>query len=235
MRPDQCLAPKVPVFVKGYRLASRKLHIDLQVILQVRPHALAVGDNLDPVFAKMLGRSDPRQHQKLGRVDRRGGDDHLAPGANDFDARPRFNLDPDGAFAFHHHLAGKTTRDLDIAARHRRFQIGIGRRPAPTFPDRRLHRTKAFLCLTVVVGRHRIARLLTCLDEGVEQWVAAGTAGNMQRPVGAPEFRTRSAVRIFHPFEIGQHVRIGPTIRPHFGPGVIVAGMPPDIDHAVDG
>lgn len=67
--PTNALPQRLPVFVKGYRLAGRKLHIDLKVILQVRPHTLAVGNNVDPMLLQMLGRSDPRQRlRSLGEL-----------------------------------------------------------------------------------------------------------------------------------------------------------------------
>ena len=50
------------------------------MVLQVLPHAGPVGHNVDAMRGQMRGGANPRQHQKLGRVKRRGRQDHLGLG-----------------------------------------------------------------------------------------------------------------------------------------------------------
>src|SRR5690606_35753709 len=65
-------------------------------------------------------------------------------------------------------------------------------------------------------------------------WVLTFAASDMKRTIGAaPAFLT--AVRVFHAFEIGQHIGKSPTLRTHFSPMIKIACMPTHIDHAIDG
>src|SRR5208282_4928297 len=51
---------------------------DLQVILQVRPDARCVDDDLDSVPTQQVGRTDARKLQDLRRADTAGAQDHFA-------------------------------------------------------------------------------------------------------------------------------------------------------------
>ena len=59
LRPDQRLAPNVPVFVKRYRLGGLILHVDLKMVLQVRPHTGAVRHDVNPVILQMRRIANP--------------------------------------------------------------------------------------------------------------------------------------------------------------------------------
>ena len=65
------------------------------------------------------------------------------------------------------------------------------------------------------------------------QRVVTRAAGDVKRATSAAPGRL-AAMRMFHPPEIGQHIGITPAGRAGFFPMRIVAGMAPDIDHAID-
>jgi hypothetical protein len=80
LRADDRLAPEVPVFVKRYRQLRCKLHVDFQMVLQVRPDARPVRHHLDTVrFSDAPASPIPDSIRSLRRVDRRGRKDHLGP------------------------------------------------------------------------------------------------------------------------------------------------------------
>jgi hypothetical protein len=85
------------MLVKRDRLGRGILHIDLKMVLQVAADAGPVRAHLDAMLAQMLGRADPRQHQKLGRIDRTGRKDHLNTRAEHIDPAGIPDLDTDRA------------------------------------------------------------------------------------------------------------------------------------------
>src|SRR5690606_12916894 len=108
-----------------------------------------------------------------------------------------------------------------------------GGRPATTVVDRLLHRAKALLFLAIIVFRNLETGLLSGFHKGVEQRIVASAALDIERAIGAaPAFLT--ALRILHPFEIGQHIGIGPAARAAFRPIIVILGVAAHIDHAVD-
>jgi hypothetical protein len=189
--------------------------------------------------AQMRGRAQSGEHQDLRRVQRTRGQNHLGPRPDHLDLAAALEFHPGRAAVLDHHPARQPAHDLQVAALQRRAQIGIGRRPAPPLPDRRLHGAEALLLAAVVILRRRIARLLARLDEGIEQRVVARAAGDVQRPrmaapLGLAHAPALVAVPGLHPLEIGQHIGKAPAIGALLGPMVIIARMPAHIDHPVD-
>ena len=237
LRPDQRLAPEIPVFIERDRQLRGELEIDLHMVLQIGPDAGPVCDNLNPMRRQMARIANARQHQQLRRVDRRGRENHLCRRRNHLDPAAALDLDPGRAAVFDHHFPRQTAQHRAVAAFLCRPQIGIGGRPALTFENRGLHRAKTFLLLAIVIGGHRIARLLPRRDKGVEQRVLARPAADVQRPFVAAPGRIAAImapVPLLHPLEIGQNIGIAPARRALLGPMIIIARMAPHIDHAID-
>ena len=162
------------------------------------------------------------------------GEDHLALGTDRLELAAPFDFDPDRAPAVEDDPADQHPRlQLQVRARKRWLQIGVGGRPAAPLGDRHLHRAEAFLLFTVVVGGHLVTCLAAGLHEGMVERVRARAAGHVQW-AGAPAPVGLASGAAFHPLEVGQDLTIAPAGGAHLLPGVVIAGMPPDIDHAVD-
>ena len=129
-----------------------------------------------------------------------------------------------------HHRA---RHKIDIATRHSRAQIGICRRPAAALPHGHVGRPESFLPVPVIVWRGGIPSCLRCLDKGTVERIVAWPARDMQRPV-SPAPTCLTAVGMFHPTEIGQHISIAPAGSTRFLPMRVVTSMAAYIDHAVD-
>ena len=147
-----------------------------------------------PFSLQMRGRADAGQHQDLGRIDRRGGDDHFASRLNDLNLFASFDLDADGALILDDHPPREALDQTDILPLQRRPQIGVGRRPAAAVADRLLHRPEAFLLGAIVVVGQFETGLLACLDEGARRaGCARGRAGRAAaRPCRASHPRRRA-------------------------------------------
>ena len=103
--------------------------------------------------------------------------------------------------------------------------------------DRLLHRAEALLFLAIVVGGQLKPRLTPRLDKGVEKWVFTRPARYMQRAIRPAPVRVAAMAAVvpaFHPEVVGQHVGIGPAVRPLIGPMVEIPRVAPHIDHAID-
>ena len=206
LRPDQRLAPEVVVPVERDRLQAGLLEIDLQMILQVLPHARTVGDNVDAVFGQMRGRADARQHQQFRRIDGRGRNDDFPVRTDHLHPAPARHLDAHGAALLDHNAAGEAADHRTIGPFQRGAQIGIGGGPAAALPDGGLHRAEALLLLAVIIVGGLIARLPPGLDKGPEQRVPAQPARHMQRAVMPAPGRIAAMaaiVPVFHPLVIG--------------------------------
>src|SRR3546814_4451609 len=79
----------------------------------------------------------------------------------------------------------------------------------------------------------RVAGLAAGLDPGLEQRVAAGAGGDLQRPVAAA-VGIRSALVGLGLAEVGQHLAVVPAGKPALRPAVVVARMAAHVGHAVD-
>ena len=123
--------------------------------------------------------------------------------------------------------------DLEVAAFHRRAQIGVGGRPAHAVPHRHVEGAKPLLPLAVEVGADRIAGLTARLDEGVVERVAFEAARRRERPAVAA-IGVGAAAKALGAAEVGQHVSISPALRALLFPALEIERMPAHIDEAVD-
>ncbi len=234
LRPDHRLRDQVPVLVERDRLLGGELDIHLQMVLQIAPDTGAIRNHIDAMLGQMRGRPDARQHEDLGRVDRRGGEDHLTPRPD----RPATGQsDANRAPLFQHDALHEPAYQITVRAFERGLEVGVRGRPPPPLPDRLFKGAKPLLLLPVIVGGHRITCLPPRFDKGMEQRVGARPARDMQRTGAAPPGRIAAMPAImpaFHPFVVGQHVGKGPTARASLRPMVKVMRMPTHIDHPVD-
>ena len=204
------------------------------MVLQIGADPGAVGDDLDAHVTQMRRRADARQHQQFGRVEGRGCDNDLTVCADCLDLAAALDFNTDGLAVFDDDPARQAFDQLQVGALQRRPEIGIGRRPAPSPMDRLFHRPEAFLLLAVIVFGHLKPGLLSGLDEAFIERVFLIATADMQRAFGAAP-ALLSAMGMFHPLEIGQHIRIGPAVGAGLGPAVKIFRMAAHIDHAVDG
>ena len=127
LRPDHRLREDIPMLVERDGLACRHLDVQLKMVLQVLTDTRAVRHNVDPVFRQMGRRANARQHQQLGRIDRRRGQYHLATGAQHFAGAAAQHLYTHRAAIFDHDALRQRADHLDIARLLGRPQIGIRR------------------------------------------------------------------------------------------------------------
>ena len=212
-------------------------HRHVQMVLKVAANAGGLHLRLDAMTLQHLRIPHARKLQDLRRLHGPCREDHFAVGA-DLAGHP--------ALAFgHFHAHGLAL--LDQHARHHaggndlqvgplfldRAQIGKGRAPAAALEDRTLIAAKAFLVGAVEIFRYRIASFLARIDEGLVDRPGKRAFGHVQRAAAAMEV-IRPALIAFRLAEIGQHIGKAPALQAHLAPEVIVARMPPDVDHPID-
>ncbi len=136
------------------------------MILQVLSHAGQVIMHLDAVAREMRGRSDPRQHQELGRPDGACGENHIALGFDDDFASI---LDDDDALhtALLDDEPGDEGLRLDgkVWTMAHRLQIADRCAAAARMADRHLIDVHPFLVAAVEIGIEGHAEFLCAFDK----------------------------------------------------------------------
>ena len=140
---------------------------------------------------------------------------------------------PHGAPLLDRRTGGPGAGHRQVWAYARRFQTGIGGRPAPPAPNRCLEGADPPLRLAVVIGRRLEPSGRARCPEGVEKRIDTRPAADVNGPVlSAPV--TEAAMPAFHPPQIGQHIGERPVLGAQRCPCVDIACMPADTDHGVD-
>ena len=189
-----------------------------------------------PCCASCRAVADAGQHQQLRRLERAGGQDHLAPRADRLLLLALHVFDADGALALEQNLRRLRRRlDLEIAAvADMRMHIGARRAPALAVVLRHLVGAESFVIFGVEILADAELRLLRCLPENVMHGIAGAQLVDAQRAALAVILAVEFGV-VLGTLEIGQHVRIRPAGVAERGPVVVVPAMAADIDHGVDG
>ena len=162
-----------------------------------------------------------RELQQLRRVDRAGGEDHLARGAHHAPRAAPVVGHARGALALEddaRHV--RALAQCEVRALERGAQVGVGRAPAPAVADQGLVVARAFLRARVVVRVARHAELAERVDEGLAQRVAQARLARLQLLAGAAE--------------VGLHVLPAPAGRAGGDPVLVVLGLAADVQVAVD-
>ena len=237
LRPDARPPLHREVGRHGDGLRARVLHVDLEVVLQVLPHAGQVGDDADPVRAQLVRRADARQLEQLRRVDRAAAEHDLArPDA--VRAAPAGVVDAGRARAVEADAQHLRERDhVEVGPAHHRVQVRArGGEPAPAVHVA-VEGGEALLAVAVDVVGERVARLLHGGEERVVERAVRRSALEHERPLLAAEdviVRRREAG--LHPLEVRQAVRVVPLL--HAGvarPALVVHRVAALEDHPVDG
>jgi hypothetical protein len=204
------------------------------VVLQALADAGQVGDDPDRERLEAVGVADPRQHQKLRRVHRAGGDHHLAPDLEDrgravpdgVDAdRPRSGeLDPG------HARAGQ---DGEIGAWTARVQVGPRGVPANAAVNVALGDVDALLPEGIVVLDPDVASLHAGLEEGLVHRMV-GLAGLDLHRAGAAAIGVAALVEGLRALEVRQAGRVAPAFEAAICPVVVVPGIAADPVQPVD-
>ena len=99
------------------RIVRHVAEHEIRMVLQVLPDAGQMMHAGDAVLAKCGAVADARQHQQLRRLERAGGDDHLAPGADLLQLLALPVLDADRALALEQDAGGMSVGlDAQIGA-----------------------------------------------------------------------------------------------------------------------
>ncbi len=219
--------------VERTRIGTGEIELRRQMILQVFADR-QIGRDRDAVLAQMRGRADARQHQHLRRAEGAGREDHLALG-RDLVALPVLDEFDAGRARTAQQHAGRLRARLDreVAAIARGLEERIGGRRAPAVPDGVLALAETFRARAVVIGCLGNAGRHAGVDPGLIERVARLRPLRAERARAAAIF-VLAALPGLAPFEIGQHVRIGPAARALLGPAVIIAAVAARIGHHVD-
>ena len=125
-----------------------------------------------------------------------------------------------------------------IGSFQRRLKVSIGSRPSLAFPDRLLHRRKAFLLFAVIIFCNFKTGLASRFDKSLMQGNITFAPGDVQRPISAAPIgipALSAFMPILHPQKIRKHIRIRPAISAAVCPVIVIAGMTAHIDHTIDG
>ena len=187
-----------------------------------------------PRSCSTSGRPTPESSSSLRRVDRAGGEQHLAIGA-------RLVLPPVSEEAHARHAAAFEYEAL----RHRigyqaqvgplqcRPQEALGGVPAEAALLVDLEEAGALVVAVVEVGARHDAELLGALLHGAQDVPGQALLCHLPLAAAAVEIGL-AAMMVFRPQEIGQHVVPAPADIAHLAPAVVVGGLAAHVDHAVD-
>ncbi len=123
--------------------------------------------------------------------------------------------------------------EIDIAALHRRPEIGDGGAGASAVADRVLQAAEALLLGGVEIVDLAIAELRGRCGEGVPDRVRYQILARLQR-AGIAAIEIAAFLVALGAFEIGQHVGEGPALQPHLRQPVVIDPVTADISHDVD-
>ncbi len=111
--------------VQRFHALAPKHRTDLEVILKIGSDPAQILDDRDLILPKQGGRPDPRELEKLRRLDRPRRHDDLAPGLYERYLSTTKEFDPRGLSTFHEYAKCPTVRQhLQIGAVHDRMEIG---------------------------------------------------------------------------------------------------------------
>ena len=222
------------MLIEGVAAIAAPLHVDLQVVLQIRANARQVVDDAEPVRPQMVGRADAREHQELGRAKGAGGKDHLAFGPDNLRRGPRRDTDADGVATLQDQAENQRTgTDREVGPCPRGVEVGVRRVRAHTAIGVAVERPEALLMRSVdILGRGE-ARLAPGLDEGLVERQCDSVGHGRHGPGPATPGAFATIVR-FAPPEIGQHLGVGPAPCALRGPPLVVLRVAPDVGHAVN-
>ena len=222
------------------RAQALVLHVHLEVVLEVAPDAGKVGQDIDAEVRELGGRSDARQQQELGAVDRATGQDHLAGRvAIDAAAPPApSDLDADGAGPLEqdpgHEPAGPD-REVRALAQDR-MEVGARRTQAAASVDIPIERREPLLPVAIDVLGQGIAGLLGGFEERPEE--RAGSRATLEHEraiVAAPRIVGRRGQGVLHLLEVRQAMGEIPCLHARVGrPTLEVEGVASLEDLAVD-
>ena len=233
------LRPVLHVEVGRHRhgLGARVLDVDLEVVLQVLPHAGQVVHDVDPDRPKVAGGPHAGELEQLGRVDRATAEDDLGAAGGTRAPVGAGVLDAHRPAALEEDLRGEREGlHLEVRTAHHRVQVGARRRQATTIVHVAVERGKALLAVAVHVLGERIAGLLDGVEEGVEERAARRAALERERAVVTAEGIVRPRREtVLHPLEVGQAVSVVPGLHPVAGrPALVVERVAALEDHPVD-
>ena len=188
-----------------------------------------------PWRAQRVWIADAGQHQHLRRIDHAAGHDHLAVGAGHRRIAAPAVFDADRAAALDQHPRHQRAGlHGEVAARHRRAQIGDRRAAALAVADGVLVAADAVVLRPVEVVVPFQARPLRRLDIGIDQRLLERGEAHAERAVGAA-IGTCAALPGLLLAEVGQRMRVGPARQVVLlGPAVVVAAVAARIGHGVD-
>ena len=217
------------------RLLRRVLDVDLEVVLEVLPHARHVGDDADAEGAQVVGVADSGELQELGRVDGPTAEDDLARGDRPVQASGPEVVDAGGSLAVETH-AGDERKGLDpeVLPVHHRVEVRAGRGEAAPTTDVAVEPREPLLAVAVDVVGQWVAGVLRGLEERPEERVLGGPALEHQRAVTtAPVVGAGDAG--LHPLEVRQAVQVVPGLHARLrAPALVVERVPALEDHPVD-
>ena len=205
------------------------------MVIQMIPHIRIVAQHRQAQPRQQRPRPDARQLQKLRRIDGPARQDHLGP-RPDNPQRPALpHLHPHGPTVLDHdprHLGLGHHRQ--IAPPHRRAQKRARRRIAPPVLHRQLIGADPFLLRPVEIGDMRQTGHLARRNAAFDQRMLVAQVGrNEQRPATAAPLIPACLI-VFHRAIGGQHLVPAPAGVPRRRPILVIAAMPPDIDHRID-
>ena len=188
----------------------------------------------DVVGAQFVRIADAREHQELRRVDDAAAQNHFAPGVRRHRLAVLYIFDAGRALAVENKPRHQRIDfDVQIVARQRRAQIGVGSAAAAAVAHRHLPDAKTFLLGAVVIGRGLVARGKPCRRKRIDQRIGKPRHLRRQRAVAAA-IKARAALPGFLAPEIRQHMHIGPRRKARGRPAVVIAAMAAHIGHGVD-
>ena len=232
--PDKTLPPAVDDVVHGDRLGAAILEAHLEMILQIRADAGMIGNDGDAVLAQKLRGADAGELQNLRRVDRAGGEDHLARRMRDA------HFAPDPIFdAFRTMTIEKNPRrqragfDLQIGMLPCLLQkAGRGRR-APAIAGGELEIAGAFLVRAVEIVVAREAGLHRRLDERFAERMRLAHIRDVERPAGAVQI-VGAVLLVLRAPEVRQHILEAPAGIAELAPVIEVFALAAHIKKPVD-
>ena len=220
--------------VQGARAFTPIGHARRNVVLQILADARQRHLHGDIVGAQFVRIADARKQQQLWRVDDAAAQNHFALGLRRHHLAVLQIFDARCALAIEDKPRHQGIDfNVEIVARQRRPQIGVGGAAAAAVAHRHLPDAKTFLLGAVVIGRGLVARGKPRRGEGIDQRIGKPRHLRRQRTVAAA-IKARAALPGFLAPEIRQHMSIRPRREPGGGPAIVIAAMAARIGHGVD-